>query len=78
MRVMMVFGGLVGFSIGLAFGLANASPWPSIIWRASFASLAAGLLMRWWGRVWMRSLREAQIERAEKLEAAQEGANTKL
>jgi hypothetical protein len=58
MKKLMMLGGLLGFSTGLVFGLACGSSWPSVIWRASVAALGAGWLIRWWGRVWVRSLRE--------------------
>ena len=70
MRMMMIIGGLSGFTIGISFGLAASSAWHLILWRSSLAALGAGLLLRWWGQVWTRSLQEADLERAEKLEAA--------
>jgi hypothetical protein len=63
MKKLLMAGGLVGFLIGLVLGLLQQSTWPSIFWRSSVAALAAGLLIRWWGRVWVRSLREAYSER---------------
>ena len=62
MKKLMMLGGLLGFSIGLVFGLAYGSSWPSIIWRASVATLCAGWLIRWWGGVWVRSLRDGYAE----------------
>jgi hypothetical protein len=59
MKSMIIYGGVLGFGIGLLFGLAHSSPWPAAVWRASLASLAGAVLLRWWGRVWIRSLREA-------------------
>ena len=63
MKKLMIIGGLMGFLIGIVFGLAYGSAWPFIIWRASVATLGAGLLMRWWGGVWVRSLQESYSER---------------
>ncbi|MEW6156426.1 MAG: hypothetical protein AB1813_03280 [Verrucomicrobiota bacterium] len=60
---MMILGGLLGFTIGVGFGLAQSSGWPSILWRASLAAYVGGLLLRWWGRVWARSLQQAHQER---------------
>jgi protein-S-isoprenylcysteine O-methyltransferase Ste14 len=77
MKLIMVLGGLIGFSIGLGFGWAQRSPWPSIVWRAALAALLAGLLLRWWGRLWMQCLRQAQRERqaaAKKTEASDANA----
>lgn len=59
MKKMMILGGMIGFAIGVGFGLAHQAEWPSILWRASIATLVAGLLMRWWGRIWISSLRES-------------------
>jgi hypothetical protein len=63
MKLLMILGGLVGFVIGITFGIAQESPWPSVIWRASIGAYVAGMLMRWWGRVWVRGLQAAHHER---------------
>jgi len=63
MKSLMILGGFIGFGIGVAFGLAQGSAWPGILWRASVAALLAGLVLRWWGRVWMNNLAEAQRDR---------------
>ncbi len=63
MKLMMILGGLLGFLIGLGFGLAQQSAWPGAIWRASAAALAAGILSRWWGKLWIRSLEQARRHR---------------
>ena len=59
----MILGGLIGFLIGICFGIAQGSAWPKVLWRASVAALLAGLLLRWWGQVWIKGLRQAQSER---------------
>lgn len=59
MKKFMVTGGLLGFLIGLTFGLAQQSAWPSVIWKSSVAAFGAGILLRWWGRLWIRSLQQA-------------------
>jgi hypothetical protein len=64
MKLLMILGGLIGFAIGIFAGLAQGSAWPDLFWRASVASLLAGVALRWWGRVWMRSLQESIRERA--------------
>ena len=63
MKLIMVLGGLIGFGIGAGFSWAQGSAWPSIVWRAAVTALVAGVLLRWWGRQWMKCLREAQLER---------------
>jgi ribose/xylose/arabinose/galactoside ABC-type transport system permease subunit len=63
MKRLMIMGGLVGFLIGAGFGLVQGVAWPELFLRASVATLAAGLLLRWWGRVWVRSLKESYDQR---------------
>jgi hypothetical protein len=63
MKLTMIFGGFLGFGLGLIFSWAQGSSWPSMIWRASVAALVAGVLLRWWGRLWLQALRDAQQAR---------------
>jgi hypothetical protein len=65
----MITGGLVGFLIGLIFGLAEQSAWPSILWRASVGAVIAGLLLRWWGSIWFHCLSEASQPTSPRAEA---------
>jgi len=62
MRLWMILGGLIGFLIGTSFGLAQGSAWPDVIWRASIATVLGGVLLRWWGGVWVRSVQAFQRE----------------
>ena len=66
MKALIVLGAIVGFLIGAGFGLAASSPWPSAFWRASAAAVAACLLTRWWGRIWMQGLRDSLQQRRAK------------
>jgi hypothetical protein len=34
-----------------------------VMWRAALVCFATSYLFRWWGRQWLRSLRQAQMER---------------
>jgi hypothetical protein len=63
MKLLMVIGGLIGFSISLGFSWAQESPWPSVLWRAALAALMAGILLRWWGRLWIQGLQQSHQER---------------
>lgn len=72
MKALMLLGGMIGLAIGLGFGLAGRAPWPDALWRAAAAALAAGVMLRWWGRVWIRSLRAAHEQRHAELVAAQQ------
>jgi hypothetical protein len=63
MKKLMIFGALLGFSSGVLLGLLQGSPWPEILWRSSIVCFITSYLFRWWGRVWLRSLQQAQLER---------------
>lgn len=63
MKLIMVLGGLIGFVIGFGFSWAQGSTWPTVVWRAAGMALLAGLLLRWWGRLWVRCLRDARQEK---------------
>ena len=63
MKKLMIMGGLIGFLIGIIFGLMQGVGWPALLWRASISSLSAGLLLRWGGGVWIRSLQESCAQR---------------
>jgi hypothetical protein len=80
MRAWMILGGFMGFLIGILFGLAQGSAWPSVIWKASVATLLAGLLMRWWGRVWINSIRDSHRQRpsSEKDDGPAGGGTTRV
>ncbi|MBC8097741.1 MAG: hypothetical protein H7Y43_18225 [Akkermansiaceae bacterium] len=63
MKSLMILGAMVGFLIGTSFGLAAKSSWATTLWRACAAALFAGLLARWWGRIWMRGLSDSLQQR---------------
>ena len=63
MKSLMILGGLIGFGIGLLFGWIRDNSWSSMLFRACVATYLAGLLLRWWGRVWVKSLEEMLHER---------------
>ena len=63
MKFIMVLGGLIGFSIGAGFSWAEGSPWPSALWRSAATALLGGLLLRWWGRLWVQCLRDSLAAR---------------
>lgn len=64
MKALMILGAIIGFLIGTGFGLAASSPWPAALWRSCAAALVAAILTRWWGRVWLRNLRDSLHDRA--------------
>jgi len=63
MKKLMILGAILGFSAGTVLSVVQRSPWPDVLWRASIVCFASSYLFRWWGRVWLRSLRQAQMER---------------
>ena len=63
MKLIIALGGLIGFAIGLGFSWAQGHPWPAALGRAVIATLIAGLLSQWWGRLWIRCLRQSHRER---------------
>jgi hypothetical protein len=69
MKSLMILGALIGFLTGAAFGLAARSDGPSIFWHASVAALVSGVLVRWWGRVWVRNWKAAWEDRLAELGA---------
>ena len=70
MKLIMTLGGLLGFGIGLVFSWAAGSPWPSVLWRASVAAFVSGVLLRWWGRVWLKALQQSHREKQAALQAS--------
>jgi phosphotransferase system glucose/maltose/N-acetylglucosamine-specific IIC component len=62
MRLWMILGGLLGFVIGIGFGLAQGTAWSTIIWRASVTACIGGFVFRWWGSIWVKSFYQAQQE----------------
>ena len=63
MKKLMVLGAMLGFLIGTAFGLLQQCSWPSILWRSSISAVVAGLLLRWWGKLWIVGLRQAYAQK---------------
>jgi hypothetical protein len=63
MKLIMVLGGLIGFGIGLGFNWAQGSAWPAAVWRSAITALLGGVLLRWWGRLWIQCLRDSHREK---------------
>ncbi len=66
MKKLMLLGGMLGFGIGVVFGRLQEASDATILWRACVAALAAGLLMRWWGRLWITNLKATLAEQAQR------------
>ncbi len=63
MKLLLLVGGLMGFAIGIGFGLAHQRSLPSALIHACVALYIGAFLMRWWGRVWIKALHDAHQER---------------
>jgi hypothetical protein len=69
MKILLLIGGLLGFSIGLLFSWAEASSGSACLWHACLAAYLTAILMRWWGQAWRKNLLEALRERQARLES---------
>jgi hypothetical protein len=74
MKLLLIIGGLLGFTIGLLFSWAEESSGSTCLWHACLAAYLTAILMRWWGDAWRRNLREALLER----QARSEPLNTSM
>lgn len=63
MQLLLLIGGLTGFAIGLGLGLVHEKSLPSALVHACVALYLGAVLMRWWGRVWIKALQDAHKER---------------
>jgi len=62
MKLLLLTGGLMGFGIGFGLGLVHEQSLPNALAHACVALYVGALLMRWWGKVWIRALRDASQE----------------
>lgn len=62
MKLLVLIGGIVGFAVGLVSGVLAGCSWPTTIWHACLATCVAALLVRWWGRIWIQSLKQSYRE----------------
>jgi hypothetical protein len=70
MKSLLLIGGLLGFGIGFAFSWMEENAWPSILWHACLSAYLTGLLLRWWGRAWLKGLNASINERRTHFAAA--------
>ena len=64
MKLLLLTGGLLGFGMGLWLGLVHDQSLPHALVHACVALYVGALLMRWWGRVWMKALQDARREKS--------------
>lgn len=63
MKMLLLIGAMLGFGIGIGFGLAGEKPLPSALLHACVALYLGAVLMRWWGRKWIQALKDSHEER---------------
>ena len=79
MKKMMLIGGMIGFGIGVGCGLCTeGANWSGILLRAAATSLVGGLLLRWWSRNWIATLRELHLQQIAAMAKAQEANGPKV
>jgi len=59
----MILWAIIGFLIGIGCSLEDACQWSTAFWRGCIAALAAAILARWWGHVWLDGLRDSIRQR---------------
>lgn len=64
MKRMMLTGAMTGFACGFGIGWARETPLEDAFFHACLGAYLVGMLMRWWGGVWVQGLRESCAERA--------------
>ncbi|MGD1019067.1 MAG: hypothetical protein ABSA12_07080 [Verrucomicrobiia bacterium] len=62
MKLLLLTGGLLGFGIGFGIGLVREQSLPHALAHACVALYVGAMLMRWWGRVWIKALEESRQE----------------
>jgi hypothetical protein len=62
MKLLLLIGGLIGFATGIGLGLAHEKSLPSALVHACIALYIGACLMRWWGRIWLKALKESREE----------------
>jgi hypothetical protein len=56
LKLLMLWGGVLGFLIGIGGGLARGHPVPVVLLQGCVATYLGGRLFRWWGRLWLKGL----------------------
>jgi hypothetical protein len=76
MKSLLLVGGLLGWALGMGFSYLQGTTWPTSFWHGCVAAYLCALLMRWWGRVWRKSLEQSVLEREQAQDAIISPTNT--
>jgi hypothetical protein len=76
MKSLLLIGGLMGWGLGMGFSYLHGTTWPTSLWHGCVAAYLSALLMRWWGRVWRKSLEQSVLEREQAQDALVPATNT--
>jgi hypothetical protein len=76
MKSLLLVGGLMGWGLGMGSSYIQGSAWPACLWHGCVAAYLCALLMRWWGRVWRKSLEQSVQERERAQDAIVPATNT--
>jgi hypothetical protein len=76
MKSLLLVGGLLGWGLGMGSSFIHGADWPASLWRGCVAAYLCALLMRWWGRVWRKSLEQAVQEREQAQDSLVPTVNT--
>jgi hypothetical protein len=63
MKSFMILWAIIAFLLGVGLSLENNCQWSTAFWRGCAAALVAAFLGRWWGNVWLDSLRDSIKQR---------------
>jgi hypothetical protein len=76
MKSLLLVGGLMGLGLGTGISYLQGTAWPACFWHGCVAAYLSALLMRWWGRVWRKSLEQSVQEREQAQSAIVPTTNT--
>ncbi len=62
MKRMMLTGAILGFASGIGLAWHNGLPMQEAFWHACIGAYLGGMLLRWWGSIWFRGLRQSYQE----------------
>jgi hypothetical protein len=63
MKLLLLFGGVLGLGVGMGSSYSRGYAWPDCLWHGCLAAYLTALLMRWWGRAWGKGLEQSLQER---------------